>query len=353
MLYKQGGNIDSIHIKKKNKGKFTNYCGGKVTDACIQKAKASGNPTLIKRAVFAENSRKWKHQKGGILHSSNPIIDSIIEFTPIGDVRDIYEGIANRNYQQSIEGAIGLGTTALGVGVIQKLFKARKLIKRAKLAEKLLPKTTDKATRQVLKQDILNGVKAYKSISAPRVAADAAGTLIDTANDVKSVMSRKNGGNINKFFTGGFMADPEDEDFSKFSKAIHGNAQSAQKAKQLYYDLKNKGLSESQAAAATVTAGIETGGTFNPNIKSKLGYKGLFQWAPGKFPGNNYQAQIDAIANQLLNKNYYTNNFNTVQNPDSTAYQVGYGITKGYVRGGNPKTRGKITQKYFGMTNNK
>ena len=24
-----------IHIKKKNRGKFTSYCGGKVTDACI------------------------------------------------------------------------------------------------------------------------------------------------------------------------------------------------------------------------------------------------------------------------------------------------------------------------------
>lgn len=24
-----------IHIKKKNRGKFTEYCGGKVTDECI------------------------------------------------------------------------------------------------------------------------------------------------------------------------------------------------------------------------------------------------------------------------------------------------------------------------------
>lgn len=48
-----------IHIKKQNRGKFTDYCGGKVTDACIQKAKKSGNKKLIKRAVFAENARKW------------------------------------------------------------------------------------------------------------------------------------------------------------------------------------------------------------------------------------------------------------------------------------------------------
>lgn len=56
-----------IHIKKENRGKFTEYCGGKVTDACIRKAKASGNPKLVKRATFAANARKWKHQQGGTI----------------------------------------------------------------------------------------------------------------------------------------------------------------------------------------------------------------------------------------------------------------------------------------------
>lgn len=53
---KKGG---SIHIKKKNRGKFTDYCGGKVTLACIARAKRSNNPILRKRAIFAENVRKW------------------------------------------------------------------------------------------------------------------------------------------------------------------------------------------------------------------------------------------------------------------------------------------------------
>ena len=56
-----------IHIKKKNRGKFTEYCGGKVTNECIQKAKNSKNPKLRKRATFAANARKWKHQTGGML----------------------------------------------------------------------------------------------------------------------------------------------------------------------------------------------------------------------------------------------------------------------------------------------
>lgn len=66
-IYKSGS---KIHIKKKNRGKFTDYCGGKVTDACIRRAKASGNPTLVKRATFADNARHWKHQNGGLITST-------------------------------------------------------------------------------------------------------------------------------------------------------------------------------------------------------------------------------------------------------------------------------------------
>ena len=58
-------NGSGIHIKKKNKGKFTDYCGGKVTSECIQRGKNSPNPAIRKRATFAANARKWKHQLGG------------------------------------------------------------------------------------------------------------------------------------------------------------------------------------------------------------------------------------------------------------------------------------------------
>lgn len=52
---KKGG----ITIKKENRGKFTEYCGGKVTDECINRGKNSTNPTIRKRAIFAQNSRRW------------------------------------------------------------------------------------------------------------------------------------------------------------------------------------------------------------------------------------------------------------------------------------------------------
>ena len=82
ILYCKSG----IKIKKSHKGLFTKYCGGNVTSACIAKAKASGNPTLIKRATFADNARHFKHRLGGsiveafklrrqILNSLNNIIN--------------------------------------------------------------------------------------------------------------------------------------------------------------------------------------------------------------------------------------------------------------------------------------
>lgn len=74
-------NGSGIHIKKENRGKFTEYCDGKVTQECIDKAKKSNNPTLKKRATFAENSRAWKHQKGGYIVKSGDTLSKIAKDT--------------------------------------------------------------------------------------------------------------------------------------------------------------------------------------------------------------------------------------------------------------------------------
>lgn len=52
-------NGSKIHIKKKNRGTFTKYCKGKVTEECIRKGKNSPNPAIRKKATFAQNSRRW------------------------------------------------------------------------------------------------------------------------------------------------------------------------------------------------------------------------------------------------------------------------------------------------------
>ena len=64
-MFAKGG---KIHIKKENRGKFTDYCGGKVTSECIARGKRSKSAAVRKRATFAANARKWKHACGGYLY---------------------------------------------------------------------------------------------------------------------------------------------------------------------------------------------------------------------------------------------------------------------------------------------
>lgn len=61
-LFKKG---NKIYIKKSNRGKFTEYCGGNVTQECIQRGKNSPDPKIRKRATFADNARHFKHKSGG------------------------------------------------------------------------------------------------------------------------------------------------------------------------------------------------------------------------------------------------------------------------------------------------
>jgi hypothetical protein len=58
--YKKGG---TIHINPKNKGKFnaTKKATGKSTEELTH----SSNPTTRKRAIFAQNARKWHHKANG------------------------------------------------------------------------------------------------------------------------------------------------------------------------------------------------------------------------------------------------------------------------------------------------
>lgn len=62
-------NGSGIHIKKENRGKFTETKRrtGKTTEELIH----SKNPLTRKRAIFAQNSRKWKHEDGGEVHKPN------------------------------------------------------------------------------------------------------------------------------------------------------------------------------------------------------------------------------------------------------------------------------------------
>lgn len=66
-LYAKGG---SIHIDPKNRGKFnaTKKRTGKTTEELTH----SKNPLTRKRAIFAQNAKKWKHDDGGYLQDEEP-----------------------------------------------------------------------------------------------------------------------------------------------------------------------------------------------------------------------------------------------------------------------------------------
>lgn len=58
-----------IHIKEENRGKFTET--KKRTGKTTEELTHSKNPLTRKRAIFAQNSRKWKHEDGGSVHKPN------------------------------------------------------------------------------------------------------------------------------------------------------------------------------------------------------------------------------------------------------------------------------------------
>lgn len=73
--YKKGTNLEEfkdggIYIKPENRGKFnaTKARTGKTTEELTH----SSNPITRKRAIFAQNAAKWKHEDGGVIGQQYP-----------------------------------------------------------------------------------------------------------------------------------------------------------------------------------------------------------------------------------------------------------------------------------------
>ena len=129
-ILKKGG----IHIKKKNRGKFTEYCGGNVTQECIQRGKNSSNPIIRKRSTFAANARKWKHQKGGVLNTVHKIAGGFVPFYGTYlNWKDYRENPTLANLGWTIASGIGdiASLTGIGYGIVAgtKAIKAANAVK--------------------------------------------------------------------------------------------------------------------------------------------------------------------------------------------------------------------------------
>lgn len=95
LMANYSANGGKIYIKPKNRGKFTKYCGGKVTSECIARGKKSSDPAVRKRATFAANARKWHHADGGFLSSNGADWSNGVTIIGNGDTHENnkYEGV--------------------------------------------------------------------------------------------------------------------------------------------------------------------------------------------------------------------------------------------------------------------
>lgn len=94
------GDGGGIHIEKKNRGKFTDYCGGKVTSACIRRGKHSKSAAVRKRATFAQNARGWHHAFGGELGTNGADWTNGVNFFDTGGT---HEENPNRGIPQGVD----------------------------------------------------------------------------------------------------------------------------------------------------------------------------------------------------------------------------------------------------------
>lgn len=127
--FSKGG---GIHIKKKNRGKFTSYCGGKVTSECIARGKRSSSPTVRKRAIFAANARKWKHADGGPLLTQGGIWSNGVTFIDNGGTHEQnpYDGVQMGVDNQGIPNLVEQGEVVWNDYVFSNRLKPSKEMKR-------------------------------------------------------------------------------------------------------------------------------------------------------------------------------------------------------------------------------
>lgn len=125
--FREGG---GIHIKKKNRGKFTSYCGGKVTNECIQRGLHSSNPTTRKRANFARNARKW-HSFGGWLNSQGGDFTNGVTFIDNGGTHEEnpFEGVQMGIDPQGVPNLVEEGEVIYNDYVFSNRMKVPKAIR--------------------------------------------------------------------------------------------------------------------------------------------------------------------------------------------------------------------------------
>lgn len=120
-----------IHIKKKNRGKFTEYCGGKVTSACIARGKKSKSAAVRKRATFAQNARRWKHAFGGWLNTQGGDYTNGVSFIDEGGTHEQnpFDGVQMGVDEQGVPNLVEEGEVVYNDYVFSNRIKVPKKLK--------------------------------------------------------------------------------------------------------------------------------------------------------------------------------------------------------------------------------
>ena len=208
--FSKGG---GIHIKKKNRGKFTDYCGGKVTSECIQRGLHSSNPTTRKRANFARNARKW-HSFGGWLNSQGGDFTNGVTFIDNGGSHEAnpFEGVQMGIDPQGIPNLVEEGEVIFNDYVFSNRLKVPKAIRQKyKLrdnitfadAAKKLSKESEERPNDPISQ---RGLEAFMSALAESQEE------VRIKNEDRKMNRYAKGGKLGKLFEG----DGPDDNYMDF-----------------------------------------------------------------------------------------------------------------------------------------
>lgn len=126
LLYSKGG---SIHIKPENRGKFTETKRrtGKTTEELTH----SSNPITRKRAIFAQNAKKWHHAFGGELNTQGGDFTNGLLYIDNGGSHESnpYEGVLLGVDPEGTPNLVEEGETVFNDYVFSKRLKVPKAIR--------------------------------------------------------------------------------------------------------------------------------------------------------------------------------------------------------------------------------
>lgn len=126
LLYSKGG---SIHIKPENRGKFTETKRrtGKTTEELTH----SSNPLTRKRAIFAQNAKKWHHAFGGELNTQGGDFTNGLLYIDNGGSHESnpYEGVQLGIDPEGAPNLVEEGETVFNDYVFSKRLKVPKAVR--------------------------------------------------------------------------------------------------------------------------------------------------------------------------------------------------------------------------------